>query len=287
MNHPNKGLSDLLAPPPVPRRRRLSAGASQVFHNIINRPRSSSDAQSTVESRESDTEDDTDELDLYYAHLHKHVREATKRRTDLKPPEQKSFQVEVDGQLQTKWMEYITAWAEYIIQSAASDRVDDQLEPFSLVILKSGVDRLYSLAEPLMEPAKKIRRIYRWENKILTGAYLFLYLILWYYDLLLAFACIWCAGFIVWVRLDSFVQLGDEALANSLSSESPESSESNLAKIGQLWKRIRIDPYPRHGFSILAKKSVLEWRTDIKHKYGPKGQLLLMDIVDLLERTRK
>ncbi|KAF7731675.1 hypothetical protein EC973_008846 [Apophysomyces ossiformis] len=270
MNPPNnKSISDLLAPPATPRRRRLSDGASQVFHNIINRPRSSSDAASITESRDSDSEERSDELGMYYSHLHKHVREATKKRTDLMPPEQKDFEFMSDGQLRTDWMEYITAWVKYIIQSAASDRVDEQLEPFSLVIVKSGVDRLYSLAEPLMEPARK------------------LYLILWHYDLLLAFAFVWSAGFIIWIRLDSFVQLTDEALdMPSFSSQ----QEPNMAKIGQFWRRIRPDAHRHHhhqGFSVLAKKSVFEWRADIKHKYGPKGQLLLLDIVDILERVKK
>lgn len=50
--------------------------------------------------------------------------------------------------------------------------MDDTLEPFSLNILKSGLDRLYTIGEPLKGPALLVRRIYRWENVLLTGTIL-------------------------------------------------------------------------------------------------------------------
>ena len=44
------------------------------------------------------------------------------------------------------------------------------MEPFSLKVVKSGVDRLYGMAAPLKEPAMTVRRIYRWENRWITGS---------------------------------------------------------------------------------------------------------------------
>lgn len=53
--------------------------------------------------------------------------------------------------------------------SAAYDEIDRPLEPFSLNTVKHDLDRLYPMIIPFMEPAKKLRSIYRWENKSLTG----------------------------------------------------------------------------------------------------------------------
>lgn len=64
-------------------------------------------------------------------------------------------------------------WIQYVIESFASGRVDESLEPFSLNIVKSGVDRLYTLAVPLKGPARWVRKVYRWQNVWLTSLMLF------------------------------------------------------------------------------------------------------------------
>ncbi|ORY99949.1 hypothetical protein BCR43DRAFT_484598 [Syncephalastrum racemosum] len=178
-NNNNSRNTDSLSPPPLPpRQRRLSASSSSSVLSKLNRPRSSSDVSvenhndASSSARKPDPK--VDEMEQYYAHLHKHVREMKRTKPkDLAKPTIEAFETrDADGQTHTEWRAFIEAWVQYVLNSFASSRIDDRLEPFSLNIIKSGVDRLYTMVLPFKEPALRVRRIYRWENRWLTGAIL-------------------------------------------------------------------------------------------------------------------
>ncbi|KAJ8661017.1 hypothetical protein O0I10_003239 [Lichtheimia ornata] len=290
-----------LVPPPLPTR---------------NRARSTSDVSATSRQRSSSTSNPRDDnvqgMALHYAYLERHVR-GMKRTSvvGLTRPDRRQFEDRNDdGSTSVRWKEYFEAWIQYVINSFASGHVDDHLEPFSIKIVRSGVDRLYGLGLPLKEPALSARRVYRWENKWLTGALALLYLTLWHYDLLVTFFFLSCMGFIVSVRVDMFAQFGVEALAtaadaetedqpasssstpsSSSSSSSPEQQENGKSgkHMRQFWRRLKQDlgtTEVNYGFNVLEKKSLNDWWGDIKRKYGPTGQLFLLDLVDRLERVK-
>ncbi|ORY99950.1 hypothetical protein BCR43DRAFT_484605 [Syncephalastrum racemosum] len=56
----------------------------------------------------------------------------------------------------------------------------------------------------------------------------------------------------------------------------------------KFWKKLRSEAIdqPYYGFSVLKEKSMNDWRSDIKSRYGPTGQLMLLDLVDRLERFK-
>lgn len=100
-------------------------------------------------------------------------------------------------------------------------------------------------------------------------------------------------GFIVSVRVDMIAQFGVEALATAADAEteeqsisSPSSSSSpdqeDNGKSGkhmrQFWRRLKQDlgtSEINYGFNVLEKKSLNDWWSDIKRKYGPTGQLFV------------
>ncbi|KAI7852976.1 hypothetical protein BDC45DRAFT_511985 [Circinella umbellata] len=168
------------------------------------------------------------------------------------------------------------------------------------------------MAAPLKEPALAVRKIYRWENRWITGSFALGYLTLWYYDLLVAFFFAACIGYILSIRLDLLAQFGVEALATAAEDEEKKNDDDNdndkenennededengdkKKKKGnkhtkQFWKRLKNDLGStdlNYGFTALETKSMNEWRSDIMRKYGPTGQLLFMDILDRLERVK-
>ncbi|CAO3591184.1 unnamed protein product [Absidia cylindrospora] len=275
------------------------------------------------------------QLDLYYAHLQKHVRVVKRKNPHFMPiPARGDFQkTSSDGVTSTDWLEYLKAWGHYIIQSAASDRIDDQLEPFSYEIMKSGCDRLYRLGMPLMEPMQNMVQIYEWQNVPLTGGIFSAYLFLWWMDLLAVSLCIGLALFVTSVRLQSFVVLGMEAMGDdddddddSYEDDQPQKDVDTLTgakdedndendddgddttkatgkskknKNKKNWRKrfgratsdiftLSYSGCESSSGSIPApeSKSVKEWRTEITTNYGPTAQLLVLDIVDKLERTK-
>lgn len=68
-----------------------------------------------------------------------------------------------------KIIKHIKKWIKYFVSAAAYDEVDRPLEPFSLKTVKHDLDRLYPMIVPFIAPVRKLRPIYRWENKALTG----------------------------------------------------------------------------------------------------------------------
>ncbi|KAI9497951.1 hypothetical protein BDB00DRAFT_868085 [Zychaea mexicana] len=238
------------------------------------------------------------------AYLERHVREMKRASVaGLAKPLRQNYETRnEDGSVQVNWKEYLEAWVQYIISSFASGQVDDKLEPFSLKVVKSGVDRLYGMVAPLKAPAMTARRIYRWENRWLTGTLALGYLILWYLDLLVPFFFAACIAYIVSIRLDLLAQFGVEALATAADNNTKEEQENDGSKnedgknrksenkhTKQFWKRLKHDlgsTELNYGFTALETKSMNEWRSDIMKRYGPRGQLLFMDILDRLERVK-
>ncbi|KAI8384540.1 uncharacterized protein BYT42DRAFT_612235 [Radiomyces spectabilis] len=292
---PRTSKTDYPISPPRTKHHRLSAGASNVFSKIHGksgqRPRSTSDvgvAESSAraaaispQSSPSEEVNPPDEMASYYSHLHKHVRQVKRtNKSHLMPPVRADFEIRDDqGTISVQWTAFIQAWFLYLVNSQAGDRIDDRLEPFSLHVIKSSMDRLYLLLEPLAKPAKSIRRVYRWEKVWVTGASLSIYVILWYHDLLLTVSFALLIMFIISIRMDTFAQYGVEALAKD--NEVPETN-------GRFWKKFRhhYGTQPYLGFSALEHKSLSEWRSDVKEQYGPKAQLLMNDLVDRLERLK-
>ncbi|KAI9267671.1 hypothetical protein EDC94DRAFT_582374 [Helicostylum pulchrum] len=263
------------APPPLPDRSR-SVGEVIVKKRILQKSHTSSATNLT-------TNDDT--MGEHYAHLQKHVKEVRRRKNNnLVPPTLSQFQVkEGDTIITTHWVEFIETWIKYFVASAAYDQADRPLEPFSLNAVKRDVDRLYPMIVPFIEPAKKIRSVYRWENKALTGGLASLYVILWWYDLILAFICTWVGIGIIWVRLDMFAQYGVDAL-----EVQPETDATLKSWNRSFWMKMRtnINSKSAYGFDLFTDISISEWRDTIYTKYGPTIQLVLSDTVDYLERIK-
>ncbi|KAI8330510.1 hypothetical protein BC941DRAFT_440709 [Chlamydoabsidia padenii] len=238
-------------------------------------------------------------LDVYYSHLQKHVRVVKRKSPRYLPmPALGDYETTLaNGTKSTNWVEYLKAWIDYIIQSAASDRIDDQLEPFSYDIMKSGCDRLYRLGMPLMAPMQNMVGIYEWQNVPLTGGLFSAYLFLWWMDLLAVCGCLGLALFVITVRLESFAALGIEAMDIQGDDEpSEDEPDDNKAKQQKNWRKrlgrasdlftLSYTGCEASGKLAPESKSVNEWRTDITTNYGPTAQLLVLDIVDKLERLK-
>ncbi|GAN06987.1 hypothetical protein MAM1_0144c06477 [Mucor ambiguus] len=226
------------------------------------------------------------DIEEYYAHLGKHVKEVRRRKAkNIVAPSLSDYRVKKDDKVITNWIEFIQAWIKYFVSAAAYDEVDRPLEPFSLKTVKHDLDRLYPMVVPFIAPVRKLRPIYRWENKALTGGLASLYLILWYYDLIMAFVCIWMAIGILVVRLDMFAQYGVEAL-----EEQPETDATVKSWNRNFWMKMRTTMGTRspYGFNLFddIDISLNEWKTDLYTKYGPTIQIILSDTVDYLERIK-
>jgi hypothetical protein len=50
--------------------------------------------------------------------------------------------------------------------------------------------------------------------------------------------------------------------------------EKEEARNGKRWFRRR--PKPQSGYAALEKRSLVAWRQDIYHKYGPKAQMMVI-----------
>ncbi|KAI7893134.1 uncharacterized protein EV154DRAFT_502575 [Mucor mucedo] len=225
-------------------------------------------------------------MDEHYSHLHKHVKEVRRRKkTDLSSPKLSEFQEKKgDTVISTKWVEFLEAWIKYFVASAAYDKIDRPLEPLSLNQVKHDLDRLYPMVAPFIGPAKKIRSVYRWENKPLTAGLASLYVILWWYDLILAFVCTWLAIGIAWVRLDTFAQYGIDAL-----EEQPETDATVKSWDRGFWMKMRTTVAKNSQykpFDLFNDLNISEWRNSIYTEYGPTIQLVLSDTVDYLERIK-
>ncbi|KAL9547032.1 hypothetical protein MBANPS3_006374 [Mucor bainieri] len=227
------------------------------------------------------------DIEEYYAHLGKHVKEVRRRKAKtMVAPALSDYRVRKDDKvISTNWLEFIQAWIKYFVSAAAYDEVDRPLEPFSLKTVKHDLDRLYPMVVPFIAPVRKLRPIYRWENKALTGGLASLYLVLWYYDLIMAFVCIWMAIGILVVRLDMFAQYGVEAL-----EKQPETDATVKSWNRNFWMKMRTTMGTRspYGFNLFddIDISVDEWKTDLYTKYGPTIQIILSDTVDYLERIK-
>ncbi|KAI8982388.1 hypothetical protein BDF20DRAFT_866661 [Mycotypha africana] len=217
------------------------------------------------------------------AHLNKYLKEVRRHRPGLlHPPTLADFQVKSDDNTvkSTKWLDFIEAWILYVISSAAYDELDRPLEPFSLNTIKHDVDRLYPIIAPLIGPARKVKYVYRWENKALTGALASFYLILWYYDLVLAFATCWLAAAIIACRLNLFTQYGVEVFVSQPEVEGTAKSWNR-----KLLKKMN-STQSASTFNIFDHLDVMEWKSDITTKYGPKIQMMFSDTVDYVERFK-
>ncbi|CEP10279.1 hypothetical protein [Parasitella parasitica] len=227
------------------------------------------------------------DIEEHYAHLHKHVKEVRRRKSrNIVAPALSDFRIREDDKvISTQWIEFIQAWIKYFVSAAAYDQIDRPLEPFSLKNVKHDLDRLYPMIVPLIAPVKKLRPIYRWENKAFTGILAAFYLLLWYYDLLMGFVCVCMAVCLLIVRLDMFAQYGVEAL-----EQQPETDATVKSWNRNIWMKMRNTMGTRspYGFNLFddIDISVTEWKTDLYTKYGPKMQIILSDTVDYLERIK-
>jgi hypothetical protein len=216
------------------------------------------------------------DIEEYYAHLGKHVKEVRRRKAkNISVPSLSDFRVKKDEKvISTKWVEFIQAWIKYFVSAAAYDDIDRPLEPFSLKTVKHDLDRLYPMIVPFIAPVRKLRPIYRWENKALTGGLASFYLLLWYYDLIMAFVCVWLAIGILVVRLDMFAQYGVDAL-----EEQPETDATVKSWNRNFWMKMRttIGTRSPYGFNLFddIDISVNEWKTDLYTKYGPTIQIIV------------
>ncbi|KAM3582190.1 hypothetical protein VKS41_005618 [Umbelopsis sp. WA50703] len=223
-----------------------------------------------------------DDLQVHYAHLGKHVRDVRIVSPPPEVPKLKAFQsADENGKSNTRWGDYARARLQHIIDAALSNQVDDAEEPFSLSKIRSNTERLYTVTEPLHPWAWWLRKIYRWENRVETGFWLWVYICLWYYDMIIPFIC----GIAVWVILYHRVSLASLQLDAIMSDEiTMPVIEKEEARNGKRWFRRR--PKPQSGYAALEKRSLVAWRQDIYHKYGPKAQMMMTDAVDKLEMTR-
>lgn len=97
-------------------------------------------------------------------------------------------------------------------------------------------------------------------------------MILWWYDLILAFICIWVGISIIWVRLNMFAQYGVDAL-----EVQPETDATVKSWNRSFWMKMRtnISSKSTYGFDLFNDISISEWRDTIYTKYGPTIQLVV------------
>lgn len=140
-----------------------------------------------------------DELQIHYAHLGKHVRDVRIVSPPPEAPKLAAFKSsDENGKKVTNWSGYVQAVSnniitlmhcgknsmlasdliflkqriQHIVDSAMSNKVDDVTEPFTISRLRSNAERMYTVTEPLHPWALWLRKIYRWENKVETGFWL-------------------------------------------------------------------------------------------------------------------
>ncbi|KAG2186665.1 hypothetical protein INT44_002889 [Umbelopsis vinacea] len=266
-----------------------SPSASHIFGKL-KKKRSRSGSVSSQRSDLSDHQADAalseqilDDLKVHYAHLGKHVKDVRIVPPPIQPPKLSSFQsADENGKTVTNWSGYVQARVQHIIDSAVSNKVDDATEPFSISKLRSNAERMYLVTEPLQSWALWFRKLYRWENKVETGFWLWVYTFLWYYDMILPFVC----GIAVWILMYHRVHIAsfrwDALMTDDIAMPVIEKEQP----VEKHWRRFRRKNTPRTGYEALEKKSLSAWRADIYDKYGPKAQMIMTDAVDKLEMTR-
>lgn len=97
-------------------------------------------------------------------------------------------------------------------------------------------------------------------------------MILWWYDLILAFVCTWLAICIAWVRLDTFAQYGIDALEEQPGTDATVKSWNRSFWMGM---RITMDNSQYKGFDLFNDLNISEWRNSIYTQYGPTIQLVV------------
>ncbi|KAJ2956274.1 hypothetical protein NQZ79_g7868 [Umbelopsis isabellina] len=228
-----------------------------------------------------------DDLQVHYAHLGKHVRDVRIVSPPPEAPKLKAFQsTDENGKTTTRWGDYARVRLQHVIDAALSNQVDDAEVPFSLSKIRSNTERLYTVTEPLHPWVRWLRKIYRWENRVETGFWLWVYICLWYYDMIIPFIC----GIAVWVILYHRVTLASLQLDAIMSDEVNMPAIEKETRNGKRWFR-RKQAKPQSGYAALEKRSLVAWRQDIYHKYGPKAQMMVTDFLDMhavdkLEMTR-
>ncbi|KAI9487493.1 MAG: hypothetical protein EXX96DRAFT_535650 [Benjaminiella poitrasii] len=275
MNKPNE---DSKSPPSLPQRPSISKTHTSPA-TIITEPKSSD-----LQIKKKKDINKMDGMKEYYTHIDEHVTEVRRRKPNSPiAPELSDFQSRKGEIMSTQWITFIEAWIKYIINTAAYDDAERPLEPFSLRTVKHDMDRLYPMLAPLVKIAKRVRYVYRWENKILTGGIASFYLLLWYYDMVLAAVCIWLTLGIIWVRLDMFAQYGVDVL-----EEQPENDATVKSLNQNFWRKMKSTMLTQspYGFTVFDDIPLAEWRNDIYTKYGPMVQLILSDTIDYLERIK-
>ncbi|KAI8582789.1 hypothetical protein K450DRAFT_226914 [Umbelopsis ramanniana AG] len=280
---------DTLSITPSQRSHFKSPSASHILGKL-KKKRSRSGSMSSQRSDVSEHQVDAalneqliDDLKVHYAHLGKHVKDVRIVPPPLQPPKLSSFQsADENGKTVTNWSGYAQARVQHIIDSAVSNKVDDATEPFSISKLRSNAERMYIVTEPLHPWALWLRKLYRWENKVETGFWLWVYTGLWYYDMILPFIC----GIAVWVLMYHRVNIAsfrwDALMTDDIAMPVIEKEQP----VEKHWRRFRRKNTPRTGYAALEKKSLSAWRADIYDKYGPKAQMIMTDAVDKLEMTR-
>ncbi|RUP43075.1 hypothetical protein BC936DRAFT_137660 [Jimgerdemannia flammicorona] len=198
----------------------------------------------------------------------KRVPEPTKQMFDCIDPE--------TGRVGTDWVEFVKARVCHFVNTAASDKIDTLgKESFSLTKLRSNMERLFTVAEPLQQAAQRIRRIYRWENKLETGFYLLLYLLLWYEDLLLPTLLLVLIFSLLNYRI-RWLETLDPLLQDAATVE------SNFATIEEK-RRARRKAEEQQQ---MQRKGVTDWWEDVRTSWGPFVQMKTGDFADLLEKIK-
>ncbi|RUS16449.1 LOW QUALITY PROTEIN: hypothetical protein BC937DRAFT_91183 [Endogone sp. FLAS-F59071] len=211
-------------------------------------------------------------------HLDKHVKEVRAATALKEPVPTREMFTTVEpgtGTVKTDWIEYSKSRIRYFLNSAANDKIDAvETESFALFKLRSNAERLYTVTDPLKVVARRLRRIYRWENKLETGFYLLVYFIFWYSDLFIPVLLLGLISFIISCRIRPLETL-DPPAQDALIFEPP------FATVDEKRKSRKRYPPPEE-----RSKGVTEWWEDIRTTWGPFLQMELGDLADTLEKIK-
>lgn len=87
-------------------------------------------------------------------------------------------------------------------------------------------------------------------------------------------------GIAIWMILYHRVTLASLNLDDIMSDEVTMPIIEKETRQGKKWFR-RKQAKPQSGYAALEKRSLVAWRQDIYHKYGPKAQMMVSDFLDM------
>ncbi|ORX58681.1 hypothetical protein DM01DRAFT_1204679 [Hesseltinella vesiculosa] len=214
-------------------------------------------------------------MESYHSHLQKHVR-SVRRRTKHTPPPTLASLYQANESMWLACVHYLQAWLSYWLEVMTSDQVDDQLEPFSYHVVKSAANRLYKMVVPWLSLGRVLIHVTEWRSVPLTGGLFSVFLYLWWYGYLMVFVCGWIMYHVFMQRISALADVAFE-----MDDESATSNNLARDKAKFVIKRLFRGS---HSPDVQEddNHSLEEWIEIV----GPPMQLLLLDVIDKLERIK-